>query len=50
MKTGWYKWESSKITLEEWLGEGNKVQEVCPEFISRISKLGGKLGGRQVHL
>lgn len=28
--------------------KGNKVQEVCPEFISRISKLGDKWVGREV--
>ena len=38
----WYKWRSSEMTLELWLGGGNKEQEVCPELISRIKELGGK--------
>ena len=38
----WYKWRSSQMTLELWLGGGNKNQEVCPELITRTNELGGK--------
>lgn len=42
MRTGWHKWENSKMTLKQWLGVGNKEQAVYSEFISRINNLGGK--------
>lgn len=48
VETGWQKWGSSKMELEQWLGGGNKEQEVRPELISRINELGGKRVGREV--